>query len=146
MWRRVSEWCDVDQLGRTQTLAHKVRFAAVIEGVDGDRRTRTYCVKAHFGDGSPETLLTETHVYRDLHPTLDVRTPRAYYTGIDESKGRSLIIMDDVESDGGRFLSAHEPYSVATCRDALAAAGAPPRGDVGRPASGTSTGWAHDWR
>jgi aminoglycoside phosphotransferase (APT) family kinase protein len=110
---------EVDQIARTQTLAHKVRFAAVIEGLDGERRTRVYCVKAHFGDGSPETLLTETHVYRDLHPILDVRTPRAFYAGIDESKGRSLIIMDDVESEGGRFLSARESYWEATCQDAL---------------------------
>jgi aminoglycoside phosphotransferase (APT) family kinase protein len=110
----------VDQLGRSQTLAHKVRFAAVIAGPDGQRRTRAYCIKAHFGEGSPETLLTEAHVYRDLRPRLEVRAPRAYYTGIDESRGRALIVMDDVQSEGGRFLSAHEPYSVATCRGALA--------------------------
>jgi len=111
---------EVSRADHTQTLAHKVRFAVVVESADGSRRTRTYCVKAHFGDDSPETLRTEAHAYRDLLPTTGVRAPRAYYTGIDESTGRALVIMDDVVADGGRFLGAHEPYSVDTCRDALA--------------------------
>ena len=40
-------------------------------------------------------------------------------TGIDEAANRGLIVMDDVMALGGRFLDAHEPYSLATCRDAL---------------------------
>jgi aminoglycoside phosphotransferase (APT) family kinase protein len=108
----------VEELDRSRTLATKVRFAATIEAADGRRRTRTYCLKAHFGDG-PETLRTETHVYRELRPQLDLRSPRAHYTGIDETEQRCLVIMDDVESDGGRFLSAHQPYPTATCADAL---------------------------
>lgn len=109
----------VEQLDRSQTLAHKVRFAVTLERPEGGRRIRTYCVKGHFDDG-PDTLLTEAHVYRELLPQVGVRAPRAYYTGIDESTGRSLIIMDDVQSDGGRFQSAHQPYALETCRDALA--------------------------
>jgi aminoglycoside phosphotransferase (APT) family kinase protein len=108
----------VEQLDRTKTLASKIRIAVTIEAPNGSRRTRAYCVKAHFG-GGPETLRSETHVYRELSPLLDVRTPRAYYTGIDEARGRSLIIMDDVGSLGGRFLSAHQPYSIDTCRDSV---------------------------
>lgn len=110
---------EVEQVDRSQTLAHKVRFAIVVEAADGSTRRRTYCVKGHFDDG-PDTLLTEAHVYRDLLPTLDVRSPRAYYTGFDEATGRALIIMDDLVADGGRFLGAHEPYSIDTCRDTLA--------------------------
>jgi hypothetical protein len=111
---------EVTRADHTHTLAHKVRFAVVVESPTGSRRTRTYCVKAHFGDGSPETLRTEAHVYRHLLPSTDVRAPRAYYTGIDESTGRALVIMDDVVADGGHFLGAHEPYTVDTCRDTLA--------------------------
>jgi aminoglycoside phosphotransferase (APT) family kinase protein len=110
---------DVERLDHSQTLAHKVRFAVSIEDREGRRRTRAYCVKGHFDDG-PDTLLTEAHVYRELLPRLDLRAPRAYYTGIDEATGRSLIIMDDVNSAGGRFLSAHDPYALDTCREALA--------------------------
>ena len=110
---------DVQEVGRSHTLAHKVRVAVTLENRDGRLRTRTYCVKAHFDGASPETLLTEARFYDELRPLIDVRAPRAYYTGINESTGRALIIMDDVLSDGGRFLSAHEPYSPATCRDAL---------------------------
>jgi aminoglycoside phosphotransferase (APT) family kinase protein len=110
---------DIEQVGRSETLASKVRVAVTIEDRDGRARTEHYCIKAHLTEG-PETLLTETHAYRELCPKIDVRTPRAHYTGIDEARGRSLIIMDDVEAEGGRFLSAHEPYSVRTCEQTLA--------------------------
>jgi hypothetical protein len=128
----------VEELGTSRTLAAKVRFAATIEAADGGRRTRAYCIKAHFGEG-PETLLTEAHVYRDLRPQLDMRSPRAYYTGINESERRALIIMDDVDSDGGRFLSAHDPYPVATCQDAL--------GQLARlhAATWNDGAWDRDW-
>lgn len=109
-----------EPIGTSRTLAQKVRFTVEIVGPDGARRTRAYCVKGHFDPGEPDTLTTEVRFYRNMRPTLDMRAPRAHYTGIDETTGRSLIIMDDVDSDGGRFLSAHQPYSPATCRDALA--------------------------
>ena len=111
---------EVTRTDRSQTLAHKERIAVVVEPPDGSRRTQTYCVKAHFGADSPETLRTEAHAYRDLLPATGVRAPRAHYTGIDESTGRALVIMDDVIADGGRFLGAHQPYSIDTCRDTLA--------------------------
>jgi hypothetical protein len=42
----------VKEVDSSKTLAQKVRFSAIIEGPDGKRRTRSYCVKAHL-DGSP---------------------------------------------------------------------------------------------
>src|SRR5262245_41992117 len=69
----------VEAVGHTQTLAQKVRFAVTVAGAEGER-TRSYCLKAHFGDGM-ESLLTEAHVYRDLLPSVDIRVPRAYYAG-----------------------------------------------------------------
>jgi hypothetical protein len=108
----------VEQAGSTRTLAEKVRFTVTFERPDGERRTKAYCVKGHF-DGGPDTLATETRFYQELRPVLDIRAPRAHYVGIDERDQRSLVIMDDVAADGGRFLSAHTPYSLATCRDSL---------------------------
>ena len=128
----------VEQLDRSQTLASKVRFAATIEAADGTTRRREYCIKAHFGAG-PETLVSETHVYREMTPRLTVRTPRAYYTGIDERVGRALVIMDDIGSMGGRFLNAFQPYSIDTCRDTL--------GQLARLHAGTwaDPQWEVDW-
>ncbi|HEY8525283.1 MAG TPA: phosphotransferase [Acidimicrobiales bacterium] len=108
----------VEQADSVRTLAEKVRFTVTFERPGGERRVEPYCVKGHFDD-SPNTLMPETRFYRELRPLLDVRTPRAHYTGIDEESGRSLIIMDDVVARGGRFLSAHTPYNLATCRDSL---------------------------
>jgi aminoglycoside phosphotransferase (APT) family kinase protein len=100
------------------TVATKVRFQATVEAPDGSRRTEAYCAKGHF-DGSPSSLRSETHFYRDLAPGLSVRVPRAYYTGIDDETGRSVVIMDDVVARSGRFLSAHDPYSPDTARATL---------------------------
>jgi hypothetical protein len=108
----------VEPLGTSKTLASKIRFRATIQSADGETRARDYCVKVHFA-GTPETLLTEAHFYRELRPRLEVRAPRAWYTGIDEASERALIVMDDVLADGGRILGAHEPYPVERCRDAL---------------------------
>jgi Phosphotransferase enzyme family len=109
---------DVRQVDSSQTLAQKVRFVATIESSDGTRRTRPYCIKAHL-DGSPGgTLMAEALFYRDLSERLEVRTPRAYYAGVDDL-GSAIIIMDDVVANGGHFLNAMTPYSLETTRDSL---------------------------
>ena len=109
---------EVEEVESSQTLAQKVRFRVTVERADGVRRTRAYCVKAHL-DGSPGTLLSEAHFYGELAPRLDVRVPRAYYAAVDDAAQQSMIIMDDVVANGGRFLSAHTPYSLDTTRDTL---------------------------
>jgi aminoglycoside phosphotransferase (APT) family kinase protein len=111
---------EVEQRGASETLARKVRFSIVLQAPDGRRRTRTYCVKAHFDVGGAETLLTEARFYQQLRPELEVRAPRAHYVGIDEKSGRAVVIMDDVATDGAGFLGAHAPYTADQSRDALA--------------------------
>jgi hypothetical protein len=108
----------VERVGHTQTLAQKVRFAVTVAGPGGER-TSNYCLKAHFGDGM-ESLLTETHVYRDLLPSVGMRVPRAYYAGINEATGRALVILDDLIAEGARFNHDAAPYPVDECRDGLA--------------------------
>src|SRR5262249_19957280 len=88
-----------------RTVAEKVRFAVVVERADGPHDRRPFCAKGHFGDAF-NSLLTEAHVYRDLLPDLPVRAPRAHYCGIDDDGGRGLILMDDVEGLGGRFVGS----------------------------------------
>jgi hypothetical protein len=108
----------VQQMGHTQTLAQKVRFAVSVSGPDGER-TRTYCLKAHFDDGM-ESLFTEAHVYRDLLPSIDLRVPRTYYAGINEATGRALVILDDLVAEGAHFIHDAAPYTVDQVRDGLA--------------------------
>jgi len=109
----------VEAVDSSKTLAQKVRFRVTVEGADGQRRLRSYCIKGHL-DGSPgNTLMSEARFYRELSPLLDVRTPRAYYTGVDDAAGQAMIIMDDIVDIGGRFLSAHSPYSLDITRDSL---------------------------
>jgi aminoglycoside phosphotransferase (APT) family kinase protein len=113
---RVTEVVEEETL---KTVATKVRVRVEAKGPEGQVRQRSYCIKGHFDDDDLDSLRGETLFYRHLGPSLDVRTPRAHYTGIDDDRGRSLIIMDDVIADGGRILSAHQPYSIAMIRQSL---------------------------
>ena len=110
---------EVEALETSRTLAAKVRFRVTVEDATGSRRTTAYCVKAHFDDDGPATLASEARFYRDLAPRVGIRTPRVYYTGLDEATGRALVVMEDVVGNGGRFLDARQPYSIETTRDSL---------------------------
>jgi hypothetical protein len=101
-----------------KTIADKLRFRIDLAGPDGERSLHC-CAKAHFGETGPGSLVTEAHAYRDLLPGLGVRAPRTHYVAADDRGGRAMIIMDDVEALGGRFLNAHEPYDIALVRDTL---------------------------
>jgi len=109
----------VDTADASRTLAQKVRFTVTFENEAGARRMRPYCVKAHFGEDGPGTMVPEARFYRHLAARVGVRTPHASYVGIDDVAGRALVVMDDVVSLGGRFLDAHQPYSIETTRDSL---------------------------
>ena len=109
----------IDIVDSSKTLAEKVRLSVTVEGPDGHRRTRAYCVKAHLDGSFRNTLLSEARFYGELAPFVDVRTPRAYYTAVDETTEQAMIIMDDVVGNGGRFLNAHAPYSLDTVRGSL---------------------------
>lgn len=109
----------VESVDALKTVADKLRFRVDIQGDDGTRREQHCCAKAHFGETGRGSLVTEAHAYRDLLPTLAVRRPAAHYVGIDDEAGRALIVMDDVEAMGGRFLNAHQPYDVALVQETL---------------------------
>jgi Phosphotransferase enzyme family len=108
----------VEPVDSSKTVAEKIRFAVTIESSDGARRIHPLCAKGHF-EGDINSLHTEAAFYRHLRPTLDVRAPRSYYTGLDLEARRGLILMDDIVALGGTIGSAHEPYTPETCRDTL---------------------------
>lgn len=114
------EVVEVEPLDSSRTIASKIRIGVVVKRTDGVRESRAYCVKGHFADpNGADPLATETRFYRDMRPRVGIRTPRPHYTGVDEAAGRSLIIMDDVVSEGGWFLDARSRHSIETIRDTL---------------------------
>jgi aminoglycoside phosphotransferase (APT) family kinase protein len=108
----------VEAVDSSRTIAEKLRFTVTVDARDGSERTYPLCAKGHFEEGV-NSLHTEAAFYRYLRPKLDIRAPRAYYTGVDLEARRGLIVMDDVVALGGTIGSAHEPYSIETCRDTL---------------------------
>ncbi len=93
------------------TVASKVRFEAVIEARDGQRRRRSYCVKGGFSGDHILNLGVEGRFLRELAPAIGVRAPSCVYTGIDDATGRSLFIMGDLVSEDVRFLNSQFAYT-----------------------------------
>jgi len=81
-----------------------------------------FCVKGYFDPETPARFdagLTETLFYRELAPTLDVRLPPVYYSGMDERTLHSIFIMEDLVSNGSVFLTALSPYTTQQARATL---------------------------
>jgi aminoglycoside phosphotransferase (APT) family kinase protein len=107
----------VESLGGVAT---KVRFR-----IDTDPGAcADYCMKGLLGNEAPQPghvriTRTEAGFYRDLAPRAGVAVPVCRYAGIDPVVGNGLVVMEDVVAQGGRFLSALEPYSVEEARSSL---------------------------
>ena len=125
----------VERLGDSKTLAEKIRFAVTLTDRNGDTRTGQYCVKGHF-DGGPDTLAPEAHFYAELSAQVGVRTPHAYYTSIEESTGRAIVVMDDVVGLGGRFLDRARALLDRHRTIQPRSTGGPARRNVGHSGSG----------
>ena len=109
----------VEPVDTSKTLAEKLRIAVTVEAVDGTRRERHYCIKAHL-DGLPAfDILPEALFYRDVAPRLALRLPPTFFAAADEVTSQAMIIMDDIVVAGGRFGSPHEPQSVEVTRESL---------------------------
>jgi phosphotransferase family enzyme len=110
---------------RLETVATKVRFR-VGYATDGDRLPPALCAKGYFNpDMQGRSAPTEAIFYRDLAPELDeVRLPWCVHTGVDETTGHGLILMEDLVEAGATFLdplSAYRPEQAAATLDQLAA-------------------------
>ena len=82
------------------------------------------CIKGVF-DPTLKTWLTtgaqkaEAFFYRDVAPTLSVRVPASFYSGVDEETGAGHVIMEDLVPKRARFLSAMSPYALAQAQASL---------------------------
>jgi hypothetical protein len=82
----------------------------------------TLCLKGYFGSfGSlaRSAGIPEAHFYRDLEPSLTVRTLRCHYADVDLAAGHGVVITEDVEAGGGVFLTSSTPYSADQVAESL---------------------------
>lgn len=61
----------------------------------------------------------EALFYRDVAPSLSVRVPRSYFSGIDAETKNGVIIMEDLVPQGVQFMSAMSPYTPNQVRGSL---------------------------
>jgi aminoglycoside phosphotransferase (APT) family kinase protein len=60
--------------------------------------------------GCPAVLFeTETKVYREILPGLDIEKPKCLAAAYDERSGRFLLLLEDLSAAGARFTNALEP-------------------------------------
>ena len=61
----------------------------------------------------------EALFYRDVAPSLNVRVPRSYVSGVDTATKNGVIIMEDLVPQGVHFMSAMSPYTPDQVRGSL---------------------------
>jgi hypothetical protein len=105
----------------------KIRVGLEAEGEAAQRPPATVLVKGGFAEHSHLFLgmhETEMRYYRDIAPRARFETPACYFAGQDVQSGRSLVVLEDLDRRGVRWLGALEPLDWA-CEarfvDALAA-------------------------
>jgi thiamine kinase-like enzyme len=90
------------------------RFRIDTEGPMPEGLSQHLCAKGFFGDafrghrraGEPEACF-----YRDLAPSIDMRTLHCVYADVDPSTRHGVVITDDVVEQGARFLVASDEYT-----------------------------------
>jgi hypothetical protein len=68
------------------------------------------------GEMNTEALLdwaaaVEVQSYREIIPTLDIETPRIYYTLLDRKAGKTAILMEDLQRRGFTALHSFTPLN-----------------------------------
>jgi hypothetical protein len=84
--------------------------------------TPDLCLKGYFGAyGSlaRSAGIPEAHFYRDLEPSLGLRTLRCHYADVDLAAGHGVIITEDVEAQDGVFLTSGTPYTADQVAESL---------------------------
>jgi hypothetical protein len=72
------------------------------------------CAKGFFGDlmkGHRQAGEPEARFYDELAPSLDVRTLRSVYAGVDPDTRHGVVISEDVIAQGATFLDATDEYT-----------------------------------
>jgi Phosphotransferase enzyme family len=90
-------------------VSTNARFRVTTRDPLPDGLTSMLCLKGYFGAfGSlaRSAGIPEAHFYRDLEPTLGIRTLRCHYADVDLAAGHGVIITEDVEAQGGVFLTS----------------------------------------
>ncbi len=118
---------DVEPGPVVSRVSTNARFRLTTAGPLPDGLPPTLCLKGYFGSfGSlaRSAGIPEAHFYRDLEPALGIRTLRCHYADVDLDAGHGVVITEDVEADGGSFLTSSTRYTadqVAQSLEQLAA-------------------------
>ena len=102
------------------------RFRIECDGAMPPELPSGLCAKGFFGEfmrGHRQAGEPEARFYGELAPTLDVRTLRTVYAGVDSVTRHGVVISEDVVAQGATFLdvtSAYTPDQAAASLDELA--------------------------
>jgi aminoglycoside phosphotransferase (APT) family kinase protein len=117
-----------------------VAAVTVAQQTSGTNRNARLAIEYRQRAGAPETLFAkmpprnpeqrelvrlsgmaerETGFYRDLADAVDLRVPRAFFSGYDEASGDFLILLEDLAAAGCRFPGPDEGFDFAMAKRAV---------------------------
>ena len=113
---------DVERGPVVSRVSTNARFAMKTADPLPEGLAPALCLKGYFGSfGSlaRSAGIPEAHFYRDLEPSLGIRTLRSHYADVDLAAGHGVIITEDVEAQGGVFLTSGTSYRADQVAESL---------------------------
>jgi hypothetical protein len=107
---------EIKPIGTSKTRLEKLRFAVTVTG-PGGRRIENYCAKANLDGPGGGGDAAEAKFYLEVAPRLQVRRPRVHFAGTDATS--SIIVMEDIEALGGKFMNPHFAFTQAIVLETL---------------------------
>ena len=112
---------DVQSVEVIRTVATKVRFTVRF---DGQNESQGFCAKGLLdvdegtARGGP-TMIREADFYSRVGPRVTVRTPECVAAITDRTTQQGIVLMRDLITQGARFCSALDPFTVDQAADSL---------------------------
>ena len=106
-----------------ERVCTNARFRIECDGGMPSGLSPDLCAKGFFAEamrvfraaGEPEALF-----YRDLAPSIPMRTLRSVYADVDPTTRHGVVITEDVVAQGATFLDSRSPYTPDQAADSLA--------------------------
>ncbi len=106
-----------------ERVCTNARFRIECDGGMPSGLSPDLCAKGFFAEamrafraaGEPEALF-----YRDLAPSIPIRTLRSVYADVDPLTRHGVVITEDVVAQGATFLDSRSPYTPDQAADSLA--------------------------
>lgn len=110
-----------ERLGGSEGTTDRARLALSGDGVPATVfvKTASHVPGTRLFGGLASLGENEVRFYRDVRPGMDVEAPVAHAVAFDRPTGRFLLVLEDLEARGARFVDTLTPVTVDQAAAAL---------------------------